>query len=490
MRGAAIVIGAQADELVAAHALARAGCQVTVLDPLSEGGQPPAAPGWVAPQITRLLGLAGGEVRSQPPDPWLSAALPGGGVLSLWRDMPRSVAAIRAVSASDAAKWPQFCARMARLARLLERVYLDIPPDPVARGSADLVQLGGLALRMRGLGRQGMEDLLRLVPMPAADFLDDSFESPALKGMLGAVSVANLCLGPRSGGTALRLLHHHVGSPAGVFRLPPSNLREILAARPGIEIRRGAAVAEIIVRAGRVVGVWLGDGKELPAAIVVSGIDPKHTLLDLVDPGWLEPELARAVRNVRSRGVVAHVKLILDRAPRLPSLVLAPSLDCVERAYDDAKHGRAPAAPILRLREVHEAADGRHSALVEAQYAPRRLSDGSWDDERRRALAAQVAGLLAQHDPGFAGAVVEDVVSPRELEADFGWPEGQEDHAESALDQLLWMRPVPELARYRTPVGGLYLCGPAMHPGGGIAGACGYHAAREILRDLRRGRNG
>jgi len=476
-----LVIGAGVDELVAAHYLARAGHRVLVLD--DRAARDDAEAGWIPPRIVRDLALDRHGLRIDHPDPWVSAPLPDGGRLELRHDVARSAEAIRRVSPRDAAKWPAFCERMTRLARLLESVYTARPPDPMSRELGELARLAGLGLRARRLGRQGIEDLLRLLPMSVADFLDDWFEADALKGLLGAAGVMHLQQGPRSGGTAFRLLHHHVGSPAGVFRSPRSSIARVLSELPGVERRRDAQVVRITVREGRAVGVGLASGEEIAASIIVSGADPQRTLLELVDPGWLDPELARAVRNVRRRGVVARVTLTLERAPGFSTLVLAPSLDYLERAYDDAKYGRASTRPYLEASNAEPLADGRHRVHVHVQYAPYTLADGEWDDARRAALGDLVVETLSPHLP----AVVErSVLSPPDLEEAYRWPEGQAHHAELALDQLLWMRPVPALARYATPIEGLYLCGPSMHPGGGIAGAAGANAARVIRRGSRR----
>jgi phytoene dehydrogenase-like protein len=468
------VVGAGVDELVAAHLLARAGRRVLVLEQRAPRDGTEA--GWIPPGVVRDLALDRYGLEVHHFDPWISAPLPDGGRLDLWHDVARSAEAIRKVSPGDAAKWPAFCERMARLGRLLETVYAAPPPDPMSRALGELAQLAGLGLRARRMGRQGLEDLLRLLPISAADFLDDWFESDPLKGLLGAAGVRHLQQGPRSGGTAFRLLHHHVGSPPGVFRPPASNLARVLAELPGIE-RRDAKITRITVRDGRVTGVVLANGEEIRVPIVVSGADPRRTLLELVDHAWLDPELVRAVRNIRSRGVVASVTLTLDRAPEFATLVLAPSLDHLERAYDDAKYGRVSARPYLEARRAEPLADGRHRVHVHVQYAPYRLADGEWDDARRAKLGDAVVEILAPHLP----AVVErTVLSPRDLEEAHGWPEGQAHHAELALDQLLWMRPIPQLAPYATPIAGLYLCGPAMHPG--VSGAAGANVARVILR--------
>lgn len=389
-----IVIGAGVDELVAAHALARAGRSVLVLDERGTGDGDMQA-GWIAPPIARELALDRHGLEVRRPDPWIAAPLPGGGRLELWQDMARSAESIRRLSARDAERWPEFCGRMARLARLLESIYAAPPPDPLGRKLADLAQLAGLALRAHRSGRQTIEDLLRLLPMPVADLLDDWFESDALKGLLGSAGILHQRRGPRAGGTALALLHHHVGNAPGVFRPPLSNAATVLRALAGIEIRRGT-VERIRVSAGRVAAVVLEGGEEIAATQVVSGDDPKRTLLELLEPGWLDPELVRAVRHIRSGGAAAQLPFEFDRTP---------SLDYLERAADDAKYGRASERPSLE--------------------AP---------------------------------------------------------HAELALDQFLWMRPVPALARYRTPVGGLFLCGESMHPGPGVPGAAGWLCAREVLR--------
>jgi len=482
MTSLAVVIGAGANELVAAHYLARAGYRVLALDERAERGGNALTPGWIPPGIVSDLALDRHGLVIQSADPWAAAPLPDGGRLALARDMARSVKSISRVSPRDAAKWPEFCARMARLAGVLEMLYAAPAPDPMSRAFGELARMARLALRVRRLGRQPIEDLLRTLPMSVADLLDDWFESDALKGLLAMGGVMHLAQGPRSGGTAFALAHAHVGSPPGVFRPPFTNATHVLAGLPGIELRRGAGVARISVRAGRATGVALATGEEIAADLVVSGADPQRTLLGLVDPGRLDPELARAVRNVRARGVVARVALTLDRAPGFAALTVAPSLEYLERAHDDAKYRRVSQRPALEAH-AEAAADGRHRVAVHVQYAPYALADGEWDEPRGAELGDRVVEMLAPHLPGGSASVVErSVLTPRDLEATEGWPQGQAHHAEFALDQVLWMRPVPALAHYRTPIRGLFLCGPAMHPGGGIAGAAGANAVREILR--------
>ncbi|MBM3357406.1 MAG: NAD(P)/FAD-dependent oxidoreductase [Betaproteobacteria bacterium] len=478
-----VIIGSGVNELVCAHRLARAGRRVLVIAAREPRDGSLLEPGWIPPAIVRDFSLDRHGLTIHRPDPWATVALPGGGALELSSDMERSVTAIRRLSPRDAERWPAFCERMARLARLLEAVYAAAPPDPLGRAPRDVLQLAAIALRARRLGRQGVEDLLRLLPISAADLLDDWFETDALKGALGAAGILHLARGPRSGGTAFNLLHHHVGSPPGVFRPPRSNVRHVLAGLPGIELRRGAEVARIGVRDGRATSVVLASGEEIAAAHVASGADPLRTLTVLADPKWLDPDLARALRHVRSRGVVARVSLMLERPAGPRALVVAPSLDDLEHAYDDAKYGRVSQHPYLEAVSAADGAAGSGRVDVHVQCAPYALAQGAWDDGRRLELGNLTVKMLSRHFPDFEAAVVTRVLSPRELEVEYGWPEGQACHAELALDQALWMRPVPALARYRTPIRGLYLCGAGMHPGAGVAGAAGAHAAQEILRD-------
>ena len=482
---AAVVIGAGVNDLVAAHYLAQAGHSVIVLE---EYPGADAGIGWVPPTIVRDLGLERHGFTVDHPDPWIAAPLPGGGRLELFRDMDRSVEALRMVNPPDAKKWPEFCARMAQLAAVLATLYADPPLDPLGRGAEEWMRLAKAALRTRRLGPRGIADLLRLLPMSCADWLDDWFENDILKGLLAAAAVAHIQQGPRSGGTAFRLLHQHAGSPLGVFRPSRSNLRRVLAGRSGIHLRYGAAVARIGVRGGRATGVVLADGEEIAAPIVVSGADPRRTLLALLEPGSLDPEFARAVGNIRARGVAARVDLTLDREPGFSTLVVAPSLDYLERAYDEVKYRRVSPQPCIEACHDGTTASGQHRVAVHVQYAPYTLAEGEWDAARRAALADTVIDALARQVPALAGAIVErNVFTPPDLERLCGYPEGQPHHAELALDQAFWMRPLPELARYRTPIRGLYLCGPAMHPGAGVAGASGAHAAHAILRDRELG---
>jgi phytoene dehydrogenase-like protein len=355
-----------------------------------------------------------------------------------------------------------------------------------------------------------MVELLRTVPMSVGELLDDWFETDILKGVLGARGVTGVLQGPRSGGTAFVLLHHQVGRPVGAFRAPHavrggvgSLARALTAAATsfGAEVRTGAEVVRVLSKGGRATGVVLQNGDEIAARRVVSGADPRRTFLDLCDPSRLTPDFVRAVRSVRYRGAWAKVNLALGALPTFAALrdagetalrgtiSISPSLDYLERAYDDAKYGRVSDRPYLEIRipslaDASLAPPGRHVMSIEVQYAPYRLREGEWDDSARDALGDRVVETLAAYAPELPGSILHrQVLTPRDLETTFALTEGHTYHGEMTLDQILFMRPVAGWSRYRTPVGGLYLCGAGTHPGGGIAGVPGANAARVILKD-------
>jgi len=472
-----IVIGAGVNGMVAALLLAKSGKRVLVLERRTEPGTLHET-GWVPPSVARELGLAERGLAASLPDPWITVPLDGGGRLELSHDVAQSAAAIHRVSAKDAAKWPTFCARMHRLAGVLALLYEQPAPDVETRELGELLRMGLLGLKVRRLGKQAVIDLLRTLPMSASDLLDEWFENDALKGTLGALAVRHLKQGPRSGGTMFNLLHHHVGSAPGVFRQGTSNVRQVLEGLPGVDVRRGAAVRRIAVSHGAVNAIELASGESIATQTVVSGADPRTTLLELLAPGWLDPDFVRAVRNIKCRGIAAQVALTLDGPPGMPALVIAPSLRYLERAYDDAKYGRVSEQPYLETQP-----DG-NTLVAHVQYVPHAPADGAWDASRRDQLGELVISLLEPHLPGLRQRLRHtSVTAPHDLSAQTGLTEGHAYHGEHTLDQILFMRPVAGWSRYRTPVRGLYLCGSGTHPGGGILGGPGRLAAREVLED-------
>jgi phytoene dehydrogenase-like protein len=520
-----IIIGGGVNGLVTAAYLAKAGLKVLVLEARDTPGglasSEEFAPGfrcdvaghdagWLLPGIATDLGLAAHGLELVVPDATVWSPQPDGRALTLWTDPVKTAGEIGRFSPEDAHAWPAFTAQVARFASILEAVYAVTPPNIPDASGGDLMTLLGLGRRVRGLGRREMTEFLRVPPMSVAEWLDDWFAADALKGAVGAGGITRMLQGPRSGGTAFVLLHHQVGRPAGAVRAAHlvkggvGNLgRALVAAAKGFgaEIRTTAPVREIVVRDGRVLGVALETGEHLAVPQVVSSIDPRRTLCGLVDASHLDPEFLRAVRNIRYRGAAATVHLALGELPRFTAraadgalrgaITIAPSLDYLERAYDDAKYGAVSRYPYLEARiptllDPGLAPAGKHIMTVQVQYAPYHLK-ASWDAPTRDRVADLVITTLSEYAPKFKASVLHRrVVTPRDLETRFGLTEGHPYHGEMALDQIFFMRPVAGWARYKTPVTGLYLCGSGTHPGGGLAGASGRNAAREIVKGRRR----
>jgi phytoene dehydrogenase-like protein len=375
----AIILGSGTNELTAACYLAKARLRVLVLEPRNTVGGTAAldeigpsgslgngyrietcgqSAGWLSPKIVRDLGLAAHGLELEIADPTVFSPLPGGDALVLWQDMQKSKEAIKKFSADDAAKWDAFCTRMAHLAGFLEMLYQTEAPRLMSPATGDMMTLMGLGLKLRRLGKVDMIELLRTLPMSLSDLLNDWFETDVLKGTVAAGGLANLFQGPRSQGTCFSMLHHVVGRPVGAFRSrsvvksEKGHLASVLAAAAkalGVEVRTGTP-AEIVVKDGRATGVRLENGETLDARYVLSGADPRRTFLELMDPIHLEPEFVRAAKNVKCRGVRAFVNLALGELPRFTGapadgshlrgvISLSPSLDYLEHAYDDAKHG-------------------------------------------------------------------------------------------------------------------------------------------------------
>ncbi len=520
----AIVIGAGHNGLVTAAYLAKDGLKTLVLERRETVGGATITEeillgysvdtgahriGTIHPSVVKELNLAEHGLRLIESDPSVFSPLPDGRHLTLWRDTQRTIESIRQFSSADADNWIPFTQLVAKATYVLEAAYRTTPPDLVDGGVRDLwtmVRLGG---KLRMLGRKDMTEVMRILPMSAKELLDEWFETDVVKGTLGATAITGVFQGPMAAGTAYTFLHHHVGTVSGVIRPTVrvgggvGRLTAALAAaatKHGAEVRTNASVDHVIVEDGRATGVVLTNGDEIRAKVVVSNADPRHTFSQLVHPSHLTPEFTRKIRNIKFKGACAKVHLVLSELPEFTGLPqhghhlngvisISPSLPYLERAFDDAKYGGVSSAPYLEavipsVTDPSVVRNGKHVMSVLVQYAPYHLKDGHWNKTKRAALANSVIKTLTQYAPNVKSAVTHrHVLTPLDLEEKFGLPEGNIYHGELTMDQVFFMRPVPECARYRTPIEGLYLCGAGTHPGGGVNGASGYNAAREILRD-------
>lgn len=512
-----VVVGGGVNSLAAAAYLARGGSKVLVCERrASVGGSASTHEmepgfrvdacrhdlGWIPPRMVRELALETHGLRMLPVTRRVAARGDDGEVLTFGPAGP-DLDALRALSPRDAARWPAFAAEVEALAGFLEQLYAAPVPDVDLAAPGDLATGLRLALKFRGLGRRYMVEVLRVLPMSIAEWLDDWFECPLLKGALASRGIAHTSLGPRAAGTAFVFLHHHVGRRAGALggALAPMGgvgafaaALESAARAAGAEVRCGADVRRIVVKGGAVAGVELASGAVITATRVVSGASPRHTFLELCDPATLAPEFVHAVSRIRYRGAFASVNLTLSGRPAMPrdetaGIVVAPTTDYLERAADDAKYGRVSTRPFISARlpsllDDTLAPAGKHVLSAHVQYAPYHLREGRWDDAGREALGDRVMDTLERYLPGLKALVRQrQVLAPPDFEREYGLPEGHVYHGEMALDQALFMRPVPACSHYRSPVRGLYVCGPGAHPGGGTAGAAGINAARAVLAD-------
>jgi len=512
-----IVIGAGHNGLTTAAYLAKAGRKVLVLEKRDVLGGVAATEevfsGFKVDTVSQNINLRSEVIgdlelsrhglETLGGEPTLVSLQSAGNHLVLSGNAARSVEAIRKFSKADADKYESFNALITHLTRFLSDVYAVTPPRITELNADTLLTLGKLGLKLRGLGDKDMIEALRLLPMALSDFLGDWFESDALKGALASTGITGLFQPPRASGTTYMMLHHLVGvngvipstvtARGGVGAL--STALAAAAKSHGAEIRTHAEVSQIVVKDGKAVGVALADGTELNASAIASGLDPKHTMLGLVDPLELDPHFVRQIRNIKFKGVVARVNLALGELPNFgdPSLlrgaliVVAPNMDYLERAYDDAKYGGMSHHPYLRVvvpsvNDPSLAPAGKQVMTVWMQYAPYRLRNGNWDD-LRGSVGDLVVETLSQFAPNLKSAILHrQVITPLDLEQTYGVTEGNPYHGELTLDQFFFMRPVAGWAQYRTPIPGLYLCGAGTHPGGGVTGAAGRNAARVILQ--------
>jgi phytoene dehydrogenase-like protein len=438
----------------------------------------------------------------------------------MWSEVQKTCDEIRKFSARDTETYPRYEEFVDRLARFVEPLLLETPPDIAGRRFDDWHKLASLARRLMKMPAEELVGHMRILTQSVKDFLDPWFESEALKVVLATDGVIGTNGGPYTPGTAYVLFHHCMGGVGGkrglwgFVRGGMGGITQALAASArsrGAEIRTGAPVARVLVKGDRATGVALATGEEITAKLVVSNADPKRTFLKLVGEKTLESDFAAAIRSLKMEGCSMKINLALDGLPSfscLPGTQVAPhhkttihicpTLDYIEHAYDDSKYGRPSERPMLEITipttyDDSLAPSGRHLMNIFLQYTPYSLSPEvapSWH-AIKESYADRVMDMIEEYAPGFKSLVLHrQVISPLDLGEQFGMTGGNIFHGEMSVDQLFFLRPVPGWAKYRTPIRGLYLCGSATHPGGGVMGAPGANAAREILKDWKKLRRG
>jgi phytoene dehydrogenase-like protein len=524
----AIVVGGGHNGLTAAAYLARAGLRVIVLERRSVlGGACVTEEVWpgvrvsrasyvvsmLQPKVVSDLRLHDHGYRAMPLDP-AYAALTSEGPIFFHNEPDRTAASVATFSPGDGRVYADFEALLERTASFLRPMMLREPPALGSHRPMDLLSLMREGARTAGLSRREAHDLFRIFTMSVADLLDDWFEHEGLKGSIASTGVVGVWAGPRTPGTAYNLLHHALGEIDGI----PGGWGQVIggmgaisnsiarsAEAAGAVIRTNAEVTSIDIRGGRVVGVTLADGSEFRAPIVASGAHPKTTVLDLAGGEHFPDEVAADMRRYRTRGGSVKINLVLSEPPAYAGVTaeqqhmlertgvnLCPSIDYLERAWQDALAGRPAERPYVEA-ELPSAIDpsltddGRWVMTMFTQYGPPNAE--AWDGDARERYADACVEHLARYAPNVPEAILErEVLAPPDLERIFGLVDGSIFQGEQGLDQMAFMRPSPLLSQYATPVEGLYVCGAGTHPGGGVMAAAGHNAAKRILRDRRRSR--
>ena len=517
----AIVVGGGHNGLVTAAYLARGGKKTLVLErrPMIGGAAVTEEifPGFkfsvfsyvvslLRPEIIRDLELPRHGLQILPLESTVTP-LDNGDYLASWSDPDETRRELCRHSTHDADAAVVFGRLMHHMAMAVKPILGMVPPDPTSLSPGDLAGLLKLGGHFRSLGPERFHALHKLMTMSSADYLDEWFEFDALKATKSASGIIGTFLGPRSPGTAYVLLHHYMGELDGAFRAwgfhkgGTGAISETIAnaARAhGAEIRTDASVARVLVRHGRATGVALENGDEIAANVVVSGLDPRLTFTRLVDPKDLPTALTEGVRHFKFRGSSGKVNLALAGLPDFTcmpgvgphlrgAISISPSVDYLERAYDDAKYGEFSEHPYMdivipSMIDPEMAPPGKHVMSIFVQYAPYHLN-GGWTDAKREAFGDAVVKTLARYAPNIESLILHrQVLTPDDIQRITGLSEGNIFQGELALQQLFFLRPVPEWAKYRTPIHGYWQRGAGTHPGGGIMGASGRLAAREILR--------
>jgi phytoene dehydrogenase-like protein len=523
----AIVVGAGHNGLVNACYLQRAGLDVLVVEKNDWVGGAAVSrsltPGFTYSNCSYVCSLFRPEIMRDLELPRFGlqvVAYEGGAVftqdgdyLANYRDHHAHRREFARFSRKDAEAYDRYARDVTRQCRFIQPLLMRTAPDPTSFRPRDIGELLYLGKKFAGLGAREMADTLRFWTMSISDFLDEYFETDVIKANFSISGIIGTALGPMSPGTAYVLLHHYMGevdgsvgawgyARGGMGAITKALSESFLAS--GGTIRTGAEVSQVLVQGGKARGVVLENGDEIRGNLVVSNADVKRTFLKLVEEKELPDIFLRRVKNFRMRGSSGKVNIALDSLPEFPALPKdAPSIrgdlhftdsvERMERAYDDWKAGRWSADPFLdvmipTLLDPTMTAPGKHFMSCFVQYCPPKVEGREWTDTDRDAFGETVISQLADYSPGFRDRIVHmEVRTPRELEAEVGLTEGNIFQGELTFDQLLFNRPVPGYAQYRSPIAGLYICGSSTHPGGGVMGAPGRNAASEILRDLSRG---
>jgi len=504
-----VIVGASLDGLIAASYLAKSGRSVAVIESAEEAGglhrTVEIAPGFNCPGAIDCINELHPSIATD-----LNLASHGlkvieGGSLSLidTKGLALSLGADgiefsrEEIDGEDSQEFQELKLFVLEISQALKPALTQALADPTIDRFSGLADLMHLGWALRRLGSQNMPEALRLLPMNVRDLMDERFRSMAMKTLVAAETLRGTRMAPRSDGSVLGLIHRSsfwAGGPGGTIRVAeggPGALTESLvraAVAAGAEIHLGTEVVSVDIATDEVTGVRLANGTKIETPTVISTLDPKSTLLELAGPKWLDPDFVEKATQIRGRGALSIVRFAIDRLPRVKGaadsesalggrLFFANEIDDIERAHDATKYGEFPSKPFLSatfpsVNDPSLAPDGQHVVNVWVHFTPFDLRESAWSHQRGR-LLEQVKSQLEESMPGFSESIVHSqVLTPEDLASEFNAPKGCFEQVELSLDQVLYMRPIPGWFKYRTPLKGLFMCGPGTHPGGqsGLSG--------------------
>jgi len=515
-----IVIGAGINGLTAASILGKKGKSVLLLESRNKvGGMASSmefATGfkcnvihdtikWIDPRLTKLLDLKTNGLQLVQPEIFRIILGDNSENISFHRDVAKTINSITKYSKKDAGRWEDFISYIEKLSQFLEKIYQLTPPVLPNIGIKEILGMRTILSPIRKHGTRGLVDLLRVAPMMMPELVDEWFENKLLRSSISTAGIHHLSFGPYAAGTGYNLLHQHVHSnglfhnikfvKGGTERF--ATVLKEAAERFNVEIQTSKRVAKINTDQNVCNGVTLGNGEKIMAKQIVSGLDPKNTFFNLVGPSSITPDFRTQINNIRYRGSTARIHFALNNLPEVKGVdteqlktvfSISPSIEYLEHASDAVKYGQLPDNPYIEfvipsLLESDFAPNGEHVLSATIQYTPYHLRNAEWSDSIKDQLKNNVVDTLEKVMPNIKSIIKHSyIISPLDLENEFGLTEGNLNHGEMTLDQFMFMRPTISSSQYRTPINNLFLCGPGTHPGGGIHGANGYNAAMEILK--------
>ena len=460
---------------------------------------------WINPKLIKELNLTPDKLQLIKPDITHIALGQDNKHIKFHRDFKKTAESINTLSEKDANNWEGFTLHIKKITNFLEKLYQITPPKVPNLSINDALSMRSILNPVLKYGTKGIVDLLRLVPMMMPEMMDEWFENELLRGSLSTIGSHHSSLGPFSASTGYNFLHQHLFSNGVIHNNHFVNggtnkfaeAIKTIAIENKAEILTNSKVKSINIKNDICEGVSLENGNMVKSNVIVSGVDPRNTFINLIGSQNLEPNLRIQLRNIKYRGTTARIHFALRDIPEIKNVPsqnmntmfsICPNIEYLEKASDSVKYGQIAKEPSLEFSfpsiiNPDFSPEGKHVMSVTVQYAPYHLRDKKWDSNTKNQLNKNVINVLNNYIPNINKLIESSsVYCPKDLENEYGLSEGNLNHGEMSLDQFLFMRPTISMSQYKTPFKNLYLCGPGTHPGGGLHGTNALNAVKEILK--------